>query len=252
MIMDNNTNGYHISFFKPTTPQAKSNRNMVIWLVLIWFIAIFGFQVLLKLLEKPTPENAYLDFQKVWGNVENGTANYEELMMLGQSTLSVLSKVMINTEERTVLNNALSNSIYQLTADSLKEDLLLRIHHFENVKTSIEDISDTSYITAKMKLSSEISSRLNISPLDVRSKILPLELSSANIETITDDTKANLPSIMKKYLVHNQSVLTDAKFLGFPFHYFYTAIFLLIMFVVLCLLYCIFTDKLNAKLNIAD
>lgn len=46
--MDDSSNDYRISFFKPTTPQARTNRNMVVWLVLIWFIAIFGFQTMLR------------------------------------------------------------------------------------------------------------------------------------------------------------------------------------------------------------
>jgi hypothetical protein len=61
--MDNSSDDYHISFFKPTTPQAVANRNMVVWLVVIWFFAIFGFQILLKVVEKPTPEQSYLTFE---------------------------------------------------------------------------------------------------------------------------------------------------------------------------------------------
>ena len=62
--MDHSSKNYHISFFKPTTPQAIANRNMVIWLVLIWFIAIFGFQILLRVLERPTPEPSYIVLER--------------------------------------------------------------------------------------------------------------------------------------------------------------------------------------------
>lgn len=57
---------------------------------------------------------------------------------------------------------------------------------------------------------------------------------------------------MKLYMTHNQSVLTNAKFLGFPFHYFYTAVFLLILFVFLCWLYCVITDRVNIKLGLEE
>ena len=57
---------------------------------------------------------------------------------------------------------------------------------------------------------------------------------------------------MGLYLIHNRSVLTDTKFLGFPFHYFYTAVFLLILFVGLCWLYCIRTDMFHKKYGIED
>ena len=53
--MEKPSEGYHISFFKPTTERARANRNMVLWLVTVWFVAIFGFQILLKILEKPVP-----------------------------------------------------------------------------------------------------------------------------------------------------------------------------------------------------
>ena len=118
-------NDYHISFFKPTTPQATANRNLVIWLVLIWFVAIFGFHILLRIVEEPTPEPAYLTFQNAWETMENGSPGANELQQFGQVTLSVLGKSLAQNE-RDILNNALSSSLYQLTADSLKTDFISR------------------------------------------------------------------------------------------------------------------------------
>ena len=252
--MDNSTsnNGYHISFFKPTTPQALANRNLILWLASIWFISIFGFHILLKVIEKPTPEPAYVTFQNVWKNVESGSPGINELQEFGQATLSVLGKVAISSDERVTLDNALSWSIYQLLKEPMKTGIVDRIKEFEKIKANIEDISDPDYIQNKVSLSADLSPILKLSALDVRSKILPLELSSENMDKMTVETKNNLPGIMKKYLVHNQSFLTDIKFLGFPFHYFYTAIFLLILFVGLCWLYCVKIDQLNTKLNIVE
>lgn len=250
--MDKSSDEYHISFFKPTTPQAKTNRNMVVWLILIWFVAIFGFQILLWLIEKPTPEPSYITFQKVWVNIESGSANVNELQEFGQATLSVLGKLAITPDDKKALDNALSWTVYQLTEDSLRASIVAKVQEFEKIKAGIEDISDPAYIKAKRSLSAEMSPMLKLASLDIRSKILPLELSSENMDNLTDNSKNNLPGIMKKYLVHNQSFLTDMKFLGFPFHYFYTAVFLLILFVGLCLLYCVRTDIMNAKLNIVD
>ena len=223
--MDNSKDEYHISFFKPTTPQAVANRNMVVWFVLIWFVAIFGFQILLKILEKPTPESAYITFEKVWENVKSGSAGETELQGFGQSTLSVLGKVMITPAERITLDNAISWTVSQLTVDSLRAGMAEKIRDFESLKASITDISDPDYIAAKVKLSTELSPVLGLSQNDVRSKILPLELSADLGVSLTEETMNTLPGLMQKYLVHNQSVLTDFKFLGFPFHYFYTAIF---------------------------
>ena len=120
-----------------------------------------------------------------------------------------------------------------------------------------------------MKISEikELKSKIALSDgqefLDIKSSILTLEkgfsentalftgLKSGSLEekiytaSLTDEYPAalsdasldRLPEIMKLYLTHNQSVLTDTLFLGFPFHYFYTAIFLLILFIGLCILY---------------
>lgn len=250
--MEKSSDEYHINFFKPTTPQAKANRDMVVWLVLIWFFAIFGFQILLRVMEKPTPEPSYITFQKVWGNIENGSPGINELQEFGQTTLSVLGKIALAPDDRLALDNALSWTIYQLTEDPMKTAIVDRVRKFEEHKANIMDISDPDYIKAKVALSVDLSPMLKLSTLDVRSKILPLELSAENMDNMTNDTKKSLPGIMEKYLVHNQSFLTDMKFLGFPFHYFYTAIFLLILFVGICWLYCVRIDNLNAKLNIVD
>lgn len=249
--MDESSNDYHISFFKPTTPQAKANRNMVVWLVLIWFVAIFGFQTLLRVIQKATPEPAYLTFQKVWENVESGNASVTELQEFGQATLSVLGK-KLTPEARNSLNNAMSWTVYQLTADSLKGALMSKVQDFETTVNEIQNITDPAYVNEKQDISVELGTLLNLSPSDVRWKILPLGLISSQMENLALETKENLPGIMEKYLIHNQSFLTDKKFLGFPFHYFYTAIFLLILFVGLCWIYCVRTDRIHEKLNVID
>lgn len=249
--MSESSNGYHISFFKPTTPQALANRNLTIWLVLIWAVAIFGFHFLMRAIEKPTPEPAYVAFQEAWTNIEAGTAGTTDYQEFGQSMLSVLGKA-VSPDHRKGLGEAMSWSVYMLTEDSLKADLINKIKDFEALKGNVDNIADKDYIAAKQALSGELSPVLNLSFMDIRSQLLPIELTSANIEGLSDLVKTHLPGIMAKYLIHNQSVLTDTIFLGFPFHYFYTAVFLLILFVGLCWLYCVRIDKINAKFNIID
>jgi len=250
--MDESSNGYHISFFKPTTPQAVANRNMVLWLVSIWVIAIFGFQFLLRILEKPTPEPAFVAFEKAWVSVESGKPDANELKEFGQATLSVLGKISLAPDDAAALKNALSWSVYELTDVSMRSVLVAEIAEFEAIKESIENISNPDYIKAKLALSEKIGPLLGLSPLDVRATILPLELSSSQMDKLSDVTRLSLPGVMEKYLVHNQSILTDTKFLGFPFHYFYTAVFLLILFVGLCWLYCVRIDRQNRRMNITD
>jgi putative solute:sodium symporter small subunit len=247
-----NSNDYHISFFKPTTEQALANRNMVLWLVLIWFVAIFGFQVLLRIIEKPTPQPAYNSFINVWDEVENESAKESELQEFGKSVLSVLGKIAIAPDEKEVLQNALSWTLFELSDDSLSTGLKNKITAFEETRSSITNISNPDYIKEKRQLSSVLSPVLGLSDMDVRSRILPLEVKVTDTKNLSEETKGALPGIMEKYLIHNQSVLTDIKLLGFPFHYFYTAILLLVLFVGLCWLYCIKTDQKNKKLNIIE
>ena len=77
--------------------------------------------------------------------------------------------------------------------------------------------------------------------------LLPNSLVKVQNPTLSTEVKESLPKIMELYLVHNQSFLTDFRFLGFPFHYWYTAQFLLILFVVLCLIYAVSIDKINTN-----
>ena len=70
--------------------------------------------------------------------------------------------------------------------------------------------------------------------------------------SLSSEEKEKLPQIMNKYLIHNRSVLTDTTFIGFPFHYFYTAVFLLILFVGLCYIYAKKVESLNLQFGIED
>jgi putative solute:sodium symporter small subunit len=250
--MNENDNGYHISLFKPTTDRARFNRDLVVWLASIWFVAIFGFQIALRVLEKPTPEPSYIAFENVWDNVKAGTASKDEIQRFGQATLSVLGKVMIDPSERILLSQAMSWSIYSMFPDSLQAGLVTRLTEFEAQKTALEDIGDPAYISTKNKMAKRLSPMLGLNEFDARTRILPIELTAVNISGLSDDAINSLPGIMKKYTVHNQSFLTDFIFLGFPFHYFYTAFFLLVLFVGLCWIYCVRTDRRDKILGIED
>ena len=250
--MNKSSEQYHISFFKPTTRQASFNRNLVVWLVLVWFVAIFGFQLLLRIMQEPTPEPAYLAFRDTWEEVRSNSATPAQWQEFGKSTLSVLGKVMISPDEMEVLEGALNASVWRLTPDSLLAARTEDIAMFEKLRASIHTLSDPEYVMAKQVLSAGVSPDFQLPLSDVRTVILPLHLSADDIGPLTPETVKALPGIMEKYLVHNQSVLTDFKFLGFPFHYFYTAFLLLVLFVGLCWLYCVRTDRLYKKLSIED
>lgn len=250
--MDPNQNDYHISFFKPTTVQAKLNRNLAIKLILIWAVAVFGFHILLKLIEKPTPEKTYYSYEQVWENILNENASVEEMQIFAHTSLSVLGKVFIKPLEKDALSNALSWTAYQLADSTQKVLLATKTKEFEQIKSEITSISDPTYIETKNALSEIGSLILGLQSNDPRTKIVSLELASQEMEVFKAESKNIIPVIMSTYLIHNQSFLTDFKFLRFPFHYFYTAVFLLILFVFLCWLYCVRIDKMNVKLDIEE
>ena len=250
--MDPEQNQYHFSFFRPSTESARHNRNMVVQFVLIWAVAIFGFQILLKILEKPTPEAAYLLYEKSWPPIEAGNPTLTDLQGSAQAALSILGKVNIQPVHRAALDNAVSWFAWQI-ADSLQREILqAALTDFESIAEKIELITDAAYIARKEELIPILRELYGLAPNDIRQKIAPLEVHTSLLESFDDENRKVFMEAMELYLVHNQSVLTDTKFLGFPFHYFYTAFFLLVLFVGLCWLYCVRTDMFNKKYGIED
>ena len=250
--MESQENGYHISFFKPTTEIARLNRNIIVFLVCIWTVAIFGFQIALKVLEKPTPEPAYLAFEQVWNQVRDGNATEAEIQVFAQTALSVLGKNFIDPAHRKALDNGLSRSVFLLAGPEEGVRIKEKVAEFEILKSRIVNITDPEYVRADKELESMVVPILGLSQKDIRSTLISIEISSFMMDELSEESRETIPAAMSLYLIHPQSFLTDGRFLGFPFHYFYTSIFLLVLFVGLCWLYCIRTDRRDAKLGIKE
>ena len=250
--MESNNNDYHISFFKPTTESARHNRNMVVQFVLIWAVAIFGFQILLRIIQKPTPEPAYLVFQNEWPAFLEGQHTAEGLKSISQSALMVLGKVNIAQDHMAALDNLISFAAYNIADRMQKSELLEKLSEFESVALATTDITSETYANSKNKLIPLLNSLYGLNPNDVRGKIAAVDIKSSMMDKISDENIELIEEAMSFYLIHNRSFLTDTKFLGFPFHYFYTAVFLLILFVGLCWMYCMRTDMYNKRYSIED
>lgn len=248
----NKENDFHISFFRPTTDRAKHNRNMVLWLISVWTIAIFGFQFLLKAIEKPTPEPELIAFIDVWSAVSTGDATVEEIKIFTKSTLHVAGKVFIAPAHREALDNGITWGLFSIADSSQRIALTEALIVFEAESKKAETITDKAYIDAKIKLGALANAILGLNADDVLAKILPLELKSQNIIALSDENAKLIEQCMPIYTIHNRSVLTDTTFLGFPFHYFYTAVLLLILFIGLCYGYCRQTDRYNKKIGIIE
>ena len=123
---------------------------------------------------------------------------------------------------------------------------------FEEIASVTENITDDEYVGKKNQLIPVLQEIFNLHPNDVRGKIAALEVKSSLMGSFDTENRKSFEEAMGLYLIHNRSVLTDIKFLGFPFHYFYTAVFLLILFVGITWLYCVRTDMFNKKYGIED
>lgn len=246
--MENNSSteekDYNISFFKPTTPLAKFNRNLILTLFTVWAVAIFGFQILLKVVETPTPEKAYKNYELVWDNVKAGNSNDADKQVFIKSALSVLGKITVDPTDRLYLSNSVNKLTLELVPANEKSSFTSKLKTFSKMA-----FDDADYQNTKNELSISSAKYIGVNANTIEAKLIPFELITAN--SVSIDNKA-IEAIMAKYLIHNQSFITDFVFLGFPFHYFYTAVFLLILFVGLCLYYCIATDIAMKKLGIVE
>lgn len=248
----NENNHYHISFFRPTTDRALKNRNKVVWLVAVWAIGVFGFQFLLRALEEPTPEPVQTEFNQVWEQVKTGNANKQELQTFAHCALQVTGKVFIKPEHRMALDNGITWATMHLADSAQKAAITQALVIFEKQAEDLEDLSDGNYQKAKDELAALASVPLGLKSDDLLTVFLPLELRSELAGEFTEANKKIVERAVPLYTTHNQSVLTDTKFLGFPFHYFYTSVFLLILFIAICWFYSFTTDKINRKLQISE
>ncbi|MCP5062527.1 MAG: DUF4212 domain-containing protein [Ignavibacteriae bacterium] len=222
---------YEVNFFKPLTDHAKANKKLISTLAIIWAVAVFGFHFLLIFITTPTPEQTLSDFNSVWPQVvEDNSATVEMKQVFAKSMLMVLGKnIAVKDDHKAVLKESLSWSVFSMQPDSIKP------------LYKLEPISAATNIG----LSSEGFDK-------IMRDLLPSSLVKVESSSLSDASKKVLPEIMELYLVHNQSFLTDFKFLGFPFHYWYTAQFLLILFVLLCLYYAVSIDRMNEQYEFVE
>lgn len=239
-----NGKDYHISFFRPTTKLATFNRNLSIILITVWAVCIFGFQIVLRVIEEPTPEIAYIQFENVWDQVQNNQASIQEKQIFIKSALSVLGKVTIDPKDREILDGAVTKLTAEMVPAAQKADYDQKVQALKNSQFGVGN-----YQALKKELGASAAKIINVEPYSLEAKLIPVELAAS---TSDDFQPVMIEKVMAKYLIHNQSVLTDTIFLGFPFHYFYTAVFLLILFVGICLYYCVATDRAMKRLGIEE
>ncbi len=227
---------FKVNFFKPHTDHAKANMRLIILLAIIWAVCVFGFQFLLIAFNKPVPEANYLKFQQIWPNIQTSQADADITRNFTKITMAVLGKnIALKAPHKAVLDETLSTLLLKLLPEDQKEA-------FANDPLEYLNNNDLHSVLGLEKSGFD----------KLMYDLLPTSLVKVDNAELSPQIIKELPGIMELYLVHNRSFLTDSKFLGFPFHYWYTAQFLLILFVGLCCIYAIYIDRLNKKYDFPD
>lgn len=221
---------YNVNFFKPSTPFLKANIRAIVIGLSIWAVATYGFHILLKVIETPTPEPGYIAYQQIAPKLAAGTASSEEKVAVAKVYLDVLGKSAALVQND-ALKSAFTSTLHELLPEPARAKLIATATQAETDKGV-----KVGFINAALGITEN-------KPLMA---VVPYALIAIDPQKMATTAPAIEP-ILKKYLVHNQSVLTDTIVFGFPFHYLYTALFLLILYVVICVVYCQVIDKLMKK-----
>jgi len=271
-------NDYNFSIFKPVNEYSRRNRNIILSIILIWALCVFGFQFLLLILEKPTPEKSLIIYESVADRVTTGEATMDEKQAYVGSLLMVLGKTL-KPEARLLLDNVLTVTVYDMIGDSAEQSVLMEklipvsekraelialkaawdaktIKYIDYKKGSVELNEQIVLLKDDLGLFLQRFSDRLIKSDDKFGRVkmiwLPYEMRASAILEQQPIDKTSVDKIMKLYLTHNQSFLTDFRFLGFPFHYFYTAVFLLVLFVFLCVMYAYRIQHLHRKYGMEE
>jgi uncharacterized membrane protein len=236
---------YNFNLFRPRNRHGQKNRNIILSMLAVWFVAVFGFQILLKVLEKPVPEDSLKDFESAWPALKAGSASGAEARACLRSLLLVRGKTTGTPADQKVLDRAISSLAMSLVPDSSARAAVSgSAGDLKSMKAALQNLKDNDYLKMKESIAGKgkmLSDRMGqftgIESGTIESSILVSTLLPDFPGSLSGEEFAGLDGIMKLYLTHNRSVLTDTKVLGFPFHYFYTAFFLLVLFVFLCILY---------------
>lgn len=242
---------YKISFFRPTTHRARLNRNLTVKLFIVWAVAIFGFQILLKIIGKPVPEEGLLTFTAAWEKIEAGTADITDYRAAARPMVQVLGKSTLKAGDYEALKDALGWMVSQVMPDDELSRFQSEVVNLNLLRNQITSLKDEEYLKLKETVGISAGNVLGLEENSLLARLLPLGLDNDLIH-VSPENMMKVPEIMNTYMIHNRSFLTDTVFLGFPFHYFYTAVFLLIFFIGLCWFYCYRTDRVHARLNFTE
>ena len=221
---------YEVNFFKPSTPFLKENLRAITIGLIIWGVATYGFQILLKIVETPTPEAIYVAYQQIAPKLADGSATAEEKVAAANTYLALLGKsgALLKND---ALKTAFTSTVYEILPADAKDTLLAAA-----TKAASDSKVDVDFINTA----------LGNDDNPAMKAVVPYALIAVTPDKLAMTDPALKP-VMDKFFIHNQSFLTDTIVFGFPFHYLYSALFLLTLFVLICLVYCYKIDSLMKK-----
>lgn len=250
---------YNFSIFSPRNRHGKKNRNVIFTMLVIWAVAVFGFQIILKVLEKPVPEPSLLQFEAQWALIASGNETNADYRALLNSLIMTRGKITVTEADKLLLSDAITAVTFGLVPDTVRSGLIEGISELRKMQGDISNLKGQEYLDLKALIRNTGSGITEIlepftgySPGSLEAPILVASLKEEWPVSFSGPQMSRLPEVMKLYLTHNRSVLTDSVLLGFPFHYFYTAVFLLILFVVLCIVYNILIEWRLKKEGIVE
>ncbi len=240
---------YNFSIFKPRNIHGRKNRNVIMTMLLIWAVAVFGFQFLLKAIEKPTPEKSLLTFMELWPSVRSGSVTPDRHNPFLTTLVLARGKNTMKPDEQKIISDAITCFTYSIIPDSAGRVLGSIVKSISDLRSSLASLKGEQFLEVKKKISDHYSDIIDATVKytgfkrgSLESSIFVYSLQTSFPSSMSDASFDRLEKIMKLYMTHNQSFLTDSRILGFPFHYFYTSVLLLILFVILCIVYNILVE----------
>lgn len=234
--MSHKRSKYDFSFFKPRSDYGRANVKLITSIIIVWFLAVFGFHILMKAIEKPVPEAQLVRFEEVWPNIVDRSATPQELRDAANAHLNLLARHVALRSDET----------FKLSFTSLANRALPKKQRAAFLKLTRKDLE------ARKEGAPKFAKHLGLEKDSMLAQVLPYGLVSYNGKRLSPEAMDAIPPMMQKYMTHYRSAITDAKFLGFPFPYFYTAVLLLIIFIGLCIMYCKIFDKMAIEHGVED
>jgi len=249
------TDQFNFSIFRPRNLHGRKNRNVIFTMLAIWAVAVFGFQFLLRGIQKPTPEKSLTVFETLWPQATSDNLDQPGYASLLRSLVLVKGKNIVKPSDQEILGSAISHLVFRNVPDATRTEVLSLIDEVTALTGKLGKANDKEFLEIRNQIGGKYIKMAELTlpftgfdPASIEATILVRSIRADYPVSLKESTLERLPAIMKLYLTHNQSVLTDTKFLGFPFHYFYTAIFLLVLFVCLCIVYNVLIEwRLNKE-----